>query len=51
MRKVVKQYVRNTVLPETGALIENYAGRIEGNRLKEYTPAPSVAGSGDDLDI
>ena len=50
VRKVVKEYVRNTVLPETGALIENYAGRIEGDRLKEYTPAPSVAGSGD-LDI
>ena len=50
VRKVVKQYVRNTVLPEAGALIETYAGRIEGDRLKEYTPAPSVAGS-DDLDI
>ena len=42
VRKVVKTYVREKILPKNIELIEAYAGQIEGDHLKETTPTPSI---------
>ena len=42
VRKVVKTYVREKILPNTGDLVEAYADQIEGDHLKETTPMPSI---------
>ena len=42
VRKVIKTYVREKILPNARDLIEAYAGQIEGDHLKETTPTPSI---------
>ena len=42
VRKVIKTYVREKILPNNRELIEAYAGQIEGDHLKETTPTPSL---------
>ena len=42
VRKVIKTYVREKILPNQVDLIEAYAGQIEGDHLKETTPTPSI---------
>ena len=41
VRDLVKSYVRDSVLPNAADLIRHYAAIIEGDHLKEPTPAPS----------
>ena len=42
VRKVIKTYVREKILPNQVDLIEAYASQIEGDHLKETTPTPSI---------
>ena len=50
VRKVIKTYVRERILPNTDDLIKIYADQIDGDHLKEPTQSV-VADDSDELSI